>query len=109
MFPTGEICLNFTHSKKILDILKKSSFSQKDPDKAALAQFNQFTRNARDMSHYQNLLGKAVFAITGKAEERGVESLFQRGGTVLSKGSFRGIEDFEVVAYLIILGEDVKA
>jgi len=106
---SGEICLNFTHSKKILDILKKSSFSQKDPDKAALAQFNQFTRNARDMSHYQNLLGKAVFAITGKAEEHGVESLFQRGGTVLSKGSFRGIEDFEVVAYLIILGEDVKA
>ena len=106
---SGEICLNFTQSKKILDILKKSSFSQKDPDKAALAQFNQFTRNARDMSHYQNLLGKAVSAITGKAEEHGVESLFQRGGTVLSKGSFRGIEDFEVVAYLIILGEDVKA
>lgn len=106
---SGEICLNFTQSKKILDILKKSSFSQKDPDKAALAQFNQFTRNARDMSHYQNLLGKAVSAITGKAEEHGVESLFQRGGTVLSKGSFRGIEDFEVVAYLIILGEDVQA
>lgn len=106
---SGEIYLNFTQSKKILDILKKSSFSQKDPDKAALAQFNQFTRNARDMSHYQSLLGKAILAITGKAEEHGVESLFQRGGTVLSKGSFRGIEDFEVVAYLIILGEDVQA
>ncbi|NLN42782.1 MAG: DEAD/DEAH box helicase family protein [Methanosarcina sp.] len=106
---SSEICLNFTRSKKILDILKKSSFSQKDPDKAALAQFNRLTRNARDMSHYQSLLGKAVSAITGKAEEHGVESLFQRGGTVLSKGSFRGIEDFEVVAYLIILGEEAQA
>lgn len=106
---SGEICLNFTHSKKILDILKKSSFSQTNPDKAALAQFNQLTRNAHNMSHYQSLLGKAVFAITGKAEEHGVESLFQRGGTVLSKDSFRGIEDFEVVAYLIILGEGLRA
>ncbi len=106
---SGKICLNFTQSKKILDILKKSSFSQTNPDKASLAQFNRFTRNARDMSHYQSLLGKAVSTIAGKAEEHGVESLFQRGGTVLSKDSFRGIEDFEVVAYLIILGKEVQA
>lgn len=106
---SGEIYLNFTHSKKILDILKKSSIGQTNPDPIALAQFNRFTRNARDMSYYQSLLGKAVSAITGKAEEHGVESLFQRGGTVLNKDSFRGIEDFEVVAYLIILGEEVQA
>ena len=55
------------------------------------------------MSHYQGLLAKAVAAITGKAEEKGVESLFQRGGTVLTNDSFRGIDDFEVVAYLVIL------
>ena len=36
---------------------------------------------------------------------RPVESLFQRGGTVLSKDSFQGIDDFEVVAYLIVLGD----
>lgn len=106
---SGEIKLNFTSSKKILDILKKSSIGQTNPDKTALVQFNRLTRNAGDMRHYQSLLGKAVLAITGKAEERGVESLFQRGGTVLSKDSFRGIDDFEVVAYLIILGEEIKA
>ena len=50
-------------------------------------------------------MAKAVAAITGKAEEKGVESLFQRGGTVLSKDSFRGIDDFEVVAYLIVLAD----
>jgi len=61
------------------------------------------------MSLYQNLLAKAVGAITGKAEEKGVESLFQRGGTVLSQDSFRGIDDFEVVSYLIILGKAPEA
>ena len=101
----GEIRLNFTHAKQILDLLKKLSLGRSNPDDDAVARFNDNTKNGSDMSHYQGLLAKAVAAITGKAEEKGVESLFQRGGTVLSKGSFQGIDDFEVIAYLIILGE----
>ena len=61
------------------------------------------------MSHYQSLLAKAVAAITGKAEEQGVESLFQRGGTALDSAAFQGIDDFEVVAYLILLGPSGEA
>jgi len=30
------------------------------------------------------------------------------GGTVLSKDSFQGIDDFEVIAYLIIVGEESR-
>lgn len=101
---SGEVRLNFTHAKKTLDVLKKLALGRPHPDDAAVAQFNAQSRNAVDMSHYQTLLAKAVAAITGKAEEKGVESLFQRGGTVLSKESFQGIDDFEVVSYLIILG-----
>ena len=48
-------------------------------------------------------MGKAVQAITGKAEERGVESLFERGGTAISKDSYKGLDDFEVVAYMVVL------
>jgi len=44
----------------------------------------------------------ALYRCGGKAEEKGVESLFSRGGTVLTKDSFKGIEDFEVISYLII-------
>jgi hypothetical protein len=68
-----------------------------------VARFKIDTRNATDMGIYRALLAKAVAAITGKAEEKGVESLFQRGGTVLSKNSFKGIDDFEVVSYLVIV------
>jgi len=101
----GEILLNFTQTKKVLDMFKKLSLGRTYPDEDAVRHFNSDTRNATDMSHYQNLLAKTVAAITGKAEEKGVESLFQRGGTSLSKESFRGIDDFEVVSYLIIQGE----
>jgi len=54
------------------------------------------------MSLYRTLLETSVNNIIGKSEEKGVESLFSRGGTVLTKDSFKGVEDFEVISYLII-------
>jgi len=102
---SGEIVLNFTQAKKALDVFKRLAIGRAEPDEETVARFNDATKNASDMTHYQSLLSKAVSAITGKAEEKGVESLFQRGGTALSKHSFQGMDDFEVVAYLIILGD----
>jgi SNF2 family DNA or RNA helicase len=101
----GDVQLNFTQAKKILDLFKKLSLGRSQPSERAIAQFNAGTRDGTDMSKYQALLARAVAAITGKAEEKGVESLFQRGGTVLSKDSFKGIDDFEVISYLVVLGD----
>ncbi|MEA3358950.1 MAG: helicase-related protein [Thermodesulfobacteriota bacterium] len=103
---SGEVQINFTQAKKILDLLKKLSLGRSQPDEGAVARFKVITRDATDMSKYRSMLAKAVAAITGKAVEKGVESLFHRGGTALSKESFQGIDDFEVVSYLIILGEN---
>jgi len=51
----------------------------------------------------QRLLAAAVASITGKSEERAIASLFTPGGTHALKGEFAGINDFEVVAYLVVL------
>ena len=55
------------------------------------------------MEHYQMLLDRAVAAVSGKAEEKGVESLFHRGGTAMIRDGHRGRDDFEVVAWLAVL------
>jgi hypothetical protein len=99
----GSVLLQFTQTKKILDLLKKMSIHEKSVDGAATTRFSGLTRNGSDMSQYRNLLSKAVQALTGAAEERGVESLFSPGGTVINKNSFKGMDDFEVVSYLILL------
>ena len=101
----GSVLLQFTQTKKILDLLKKISIHGKSVDGGATTRLSNLTRNGSDMSHYRNLLSKAVQALTGAAEERGVESLFSPGGTVINKNSFKGMDDFEVVSYLILLGE----
>ena len=102
----GEVLLNFTQARRILDLVKKLAIGQQAPIEPAIATFNATTRNGRDMAQYRKMLSAAVTSITGKAEEKGVESLFQRGGTVLSKNAFRGIEDFEVISYLVIVEPD---
>ena len=99
--------LNFTQSKKILDLLKREAFKHKALDQTALAEVNRITRNGRDMSHLQHLLAVAVDSIAGKSEEKGIESLFTKGGTVLTATSSQGIEDFMVVSYLVMT-DDVK-
>ena len=103
---SGEVKLNFTQARKVLDLLKNQTLGRHNPHEEAVKCFNRRTKNGSDMSLYQSLLAKAASSITGKAEEKGVESLFQRGGTVLSNDTFRGIDDFEVISYLIILDCD---
>jgi hypothetical protein len=101
----GEIRLPYTQAKQVLDALKKLSFGRDLPDAQACARFDKATRFGRDMEPYQKLLARAVASVVGKKEERAVASLFSPGGTHAVKGEFAGINDFEVVAFLIVLPE----
>ncbi|WP_073625721.1 helicase-related protein [Pseudoxanthobacter soli] len=99
----GEVLLPYTQAKQVLDRLKKLSLGRDQPDQAAYGRFDKATRAGRDMEPYRKLLARAVGTIVGKREERAVASLFQMGGTHAVKGEFAGINDFEVVAFLVAL------
>ena len=98
----NEVKYPFSQTKKMLDILKKQGLGHHLPDQAAIQSFNAITHNGNDMSHYRQLLETAIASIIGTHQEKGVDSLFSRGGTHLSQNSFQGIEDFEVISFLII-------
>jgi len=98
----GNIIYNHLQGKKSLDIFKKLSAMNMAVDQAAASCLNDATRNGKDMGAYQFMLKAAIQSVIGKTEEKGVESLFSRGGTSLTQGHFSGIEDFEVISYLII-------
>ena len=99
----GLVQLNFTQSKKILDLLKQQAFQQEAINSSAFQLFYQNTSKGAEIGHYQELLAIAIDSIVGKSEEKGTQSLFTRGGTVLTPTSSQGIEDFEVVSYLILV------
>jgi len=98
----GEVIFNYVQSKKVLDVMKKLSLGKQEPQAEAIEVFNLATQDVADMGHYRQMLEAAIHNISGKSDEKGVESLFSRGGTVMSQNSFKGMDDFEVVCYLIL-------
>ncbi len=103
----GTVLLPFTQAKAILDRLRRICVGRDLPDAGAYARFDKATKQGEDMAQAQRLLSAAVASVIGKREERAVASLFTPGGTHAMKGEFAGINDFEVVAFLVILpGEE---
>jgi hypothetical protein len=99
----GAVVLPHVQAKQILDRLKRICLGRELPDAEACARFDKASRQGEDMRHAQKLLATAVGSVTGKNEERAVASLFSPGGTHAIKGEFAGINDFEVVAFLVVL------
>jgi hypothetical protein len=101
----GSVLLPYTQAKLILDRLKRLSLGRDLPDATACARHDKETKQGEDMRHAQQLLAAAVASVVGKSEERAVASLFSPGGTHAMKGEFAGSNDFEVVAFLVVLPE----
>lgn len=99
----GSVLLPFTQAKSALDRLKRVCIGRDLPDAEACDRFDKATKGGEDMSQPGKLLSSAVSSVIGKKEERAVASLFTPGGTHAMKGEFAGINDFEVIAYLVIL------
>jgi len=104
----GEVLVPYTQAKQVLDRLKILSLGRDQPEMQAYKRFDKATRAGRDMEFCQKLLARAVASLVGKREERAVASLFQMGGTHAVKGEFAGINDFEVVAFLVALAPVVE-
>jgi SNF2 family DNA or RNA helicase len=93
----------YSHAKAILDIYKKLCLGNRMVVKEAVEIFEKQTNRYTDISHVQEGLRVAVESIVGKKEESGLESLFSRGGTMITNSSFDGMASFELISYLVIL------
>jgi hypothetical protein len=98
----GEVKLSFLQAKKILDYYKKLSSGQGKVLKDLVEEFNKQTNDGRKMEHYSDLLGISIENLIGKKQDMGVASLFSKGGTTMQKSFLDGIEDFELITFLII-------
>ncbi len=94
---------NASATREFFDNLWNDSQAVKDAGAPLLEQLEQIVQDqSPEFIYFRSLLEIAVRNIAGKSEEKGVESLFSRGGTHLSKNSFQGMDDFEVISYMIV-------
>src|SRR5690554_283566 len=98
----GEVQLSFLHAKKILDYYKKLCSGKNEVLKELVEEFNKETNDGRRMEHYSDLLEASIENILGKKQDIGVASLFSKGGTAMPKSLFDGVEDFELITFLVI-------
>jgi len=98
----GQVQLSFLHAKKILDYYKKLCSGKNEVLKELVEEFNKETNDGRRMEHYSDLLEASIENIIGKKQDIGVSSLFSKGGTTMQKSLFDGIEDFELITFLVL-------
>ena len=97
-----EVKLNYIQSKKILDYYQKACSGKKEVFKDLVDSFDRQTDNGRQMNKYSQLLKESIENIIGKKQETGVRSLFTKGGTSPVKNDIEGLEEFELITFLIL-------
>ena len=93
---------SYIKSKKVLDYYKKLCLGKNEVLDDLVKEFNFDTNNGKDMSMYSELLVETIEDILGKKQETGVKSLFTKGGTAVVKKDIDGLEEFELITFLIV-------
>ena len=99
---TGAVICDHLSPKKLLDKMRYACKDKTEPDKALCKQFNKETRDGKNMRHYSDLLQSAIESIITVKEESDIESLFSVGETSALTYNIKGLDDFELICFLVI-------
>lgn len=100
----GQVVANHTEVKRLLDLLRNSCKDQLEPIPGACQIFNERTDDGRKMGRYSDLLSQAIRSIIEVNEEKDIDSLFKGGQTTALTHMIKGLDDFELIAFLVIEG-----
>lgn len=98
----GEVVAYHTEVKKILDLVRVSCKGQSEPIADACRLFNRQTKEGRDMKAHSTLLSAAVRSMIEVKEEKDIDSLFTGGKTTALTNTISGLDDFELIAFLVV-------
>lgn len=99
----GQVVSNHLNVKNTLDLIRYISKENKEPIKDAYEYFNEITNDGNNMEKYSELLNESIESIINVKEESDIESLFRRGGTTMLKNDITGLEDFELIAFVVVV------
>jgi len=100
----GEVISSHSEVKKLLDLVRSSCKDQAEPFMDICRQFNSLTDEGRHMDQYSDLLGSAIRSIAEVKEENDLESLFSGDKTSALLNTISGLDDFELIAFLVVQG-----
>jgi superfamily II DNA or RNA helicase len=101
----GEIVIDHTEVKRLLDLVRGACKGQNQPITALCETFNHATQDGRNMRAYSDLLDQAIRAIVDVKEDKDIDSLFSGGKTTALVNAVAGLDDFELISFLVIQGK----
>ncbi len=72
------------------------------PIKEVYEPFNRVTEDGKKMERYSALLNRSIESILNVKDESDVNSLFSSGGTTALVNNIKGLEDFELLAFVVV-------
>jgi hypothetical protein len=101
----GEVIHDHTEVKRLLDLVRTGCKGQAQPIADACHLFNKETADGRKMQMYSDLLGKSIRSMIEVKEEKDLDSLFSGGKTTALTNTISGLDDFELISFLVIQEE----
>lgn len=98
----GEVICDYLNPKKMLDVIRLLCRGKKEPIKELCRQFNEETDDGRNMAEMSELLSEAINSIIDCKEESDIDSLFSAGGTSALMSAVSGLDDFELICFLVV-------
>ena len=98
----GEVLVDHLHSKDLLDKMRLLCKPMTKPDVKLCSAFNKETRDGLRMGKYSELLGKAIESIVTKKEESDIDSFLDGYVGELFEERITGLDDFELICFLVI-------
>lgn len=99
----GEIVCDYLNPKKLLDDMRLLCRGKNEPIAEVYTRFNKETDDGRNMSEMSSLLAEAINSIIDTKEESDIDSLFKSGGTSALLSEVKGIDDFELVTFFVVM------
>ena len=98
----GEIITNHLQPKDTLDEMRHIARGKAEPDKELCRVFNKETKDGRNMSKVSQLLEDAIGSIIDAKDEEDISSFFSAGETTFQSSGFSGLEDFELICFMVV-------
>ncbi len=98
----GDVICDYLNPKRMLDIMRHLCKGRDEPVKELYQRFNEETDDGRNMGEISELLSEAINSIIDTKEESDIDSLFKTGGTTALMSAVSGINDFELICFLVV-------
>ncbi len=98
----GDVICDYLNPKKLLDDIRLLCRGKSKPNMELCRRFNKETDGGRDMEEMSLLLSDAINSIIDVKEESDIDSLFSAGGTSALMSKVNGLEDFELICFLVV-------